>query len=83
MPKASRRLSLAVGEAGANIQGKSESEAANLKFNQVRRWALNAEGIAKALSVVGEAGLTNKSLRAKRHRNYQKFIRNFGDSEKY
>ena len=28
MPKASRRLSLAVGEAGANIQGKSESEAA-------------------------------------------------------
>jgi len=28
MPKASRRLSLAVGEAGANIQRKSESEAA-------------------------------------------------------
>ena len=27
-PKASRRLSLAVGEAGANIQRKSESEAA-------------------------------------------------------
>ena len=28
MPKVSRRLSLAVGEAGANIQGKPESEAA-------------------------------------------------------
>ncbi|MBR3633656.1 MAG: hypothetical protein IKN51_03885, partial [Bacteroidaceae bacterium] len=39
-PKASRRLSLAVGEAGANIQGKSESEAANLRFSRVRKWAL-------------------------------------------
>ena len=48
-----------------------------MTINQVRKWALNAEGIAKALSVVGEAGLTNKSLRAKRHRNYQKYIRNF------
>ena len=47
-----------------------------LKFSQVRNWALNAEGIAKALSVVGEAGLTNKSLRAKRHRNYQKLFKN-------
>jgi hypothetical protein len=53
-----------------------------LKFSQVRLWALNAEGIAKALSVVGEAGLTNKSLRAKRQRNYQKYIRNFMIPEK-
>ena len=32
MPQASRRLSLAVGEAGANIQRKSESEAAIIEF---------------------------------------------------
>ena len=32
MPQASRRLSLAVGEAGGNIQRKSESEAAIREF---------------------------------------------------
>jgi hypothetical protein len=32
MPQASRRLSLAVGEAGANIKRKSESEAAIREF---------------------------------------------------
>ena len=32
MPNASRLLLLAVGEAGANIQRKSESEAASLRF---------------------------------------------------
>ena len=53
------------------------------QFSQVRRWVLNAKGIAKALSVVGEAGLTNKSLRAKWHRNYQKLFRNFSGNFHY
>ena len=36
MPKTSRRLSLAVGEAGGNIQRKSESEAAIIEFILIR-----------------------------------------------
>ena len=36
MPKASRRLSLAVGEAGGNIQRKSESGAAIIEFILIR-----------------------------------------------
>ena len=43
MPKASRRLSLAVGEAGANKQRKSESEAAMPKASRTEA-ALSPEG---------------------------------------
>ncbi|MDO4950708.1 MAG: hypothetical protein Q4E49_01445, partial [Bacteroidales bacterium] len=42
--KASRRLSLAVGEAGANIQGKSESEAAK-KLQEIYQKFYDSEKI--------------------------------------
>jgi RimJ/RimL family protein N-acetyltransferase len=60
MPKASQRLSSAVGEAGADTERKSESEAANLKPQ------VEIEGISQTPTSVGFIDLTNFSPRHQR-----------------
>lgn len=60
MPKASQRLSSAVGEAGADTERKSESEAANLKPQ------IEIEGISQTPTSVGFIDLTNFSPRHQR-----------------
>ena len=60
MPKASQRLSSAVGEAGADTERKSESEAANLKPQT------EIEGISQTPTSVGFIDLTNFSPRHQR-----------------
>ncbi len=60
MPKASQRLSSAVGEAGADTERKSESEATNPKPQ------IEIEGISQAPTSVGFIDLTNFSPRHQR-----------------
>ena len=60
MPKASQRLSSAVGEAGADTERKSESEAANPKPQT------EIEGISQTPASVGFIDLTNFSPRHQR-----------------
>ena len=60
MPKASQRLSSAVGKAGADTERKSESEAANLKPQ------IEIEGISQIPTSVGFIDLTNFSPRHQR-----------------
>ena len=60
MPKASQRLSSAVGKAGADTERKSESEAANLKPQT------EIEGISQIPTSVGFIDLTNFSPRHQR-----------------
>ena len=60
MPKASQRLSSAVGKAGADTERKSESEAANLKPQ------IEIEGISQTPTSVGFIDLTNFSPRHQR-----------------
>ncbi|MBR1917314.1 MAG: GNAT family N-acetyltransferase [Bacteroidaceae bacterium] len=60
MPKASQRLSSAVGEAGADTERKSESEAANLKPQ------IEIEEISQTPTSVGFIDLTNFSPRHQR-----------------
>ena len=60
MPKASQRLSSAVGKAGADTERKSESEAANLKPQ------IEIEEISQTPTSVGFIDLTNFSPRHQR-----------------